>query len=86
MIDNRNIVYKCDYFYVEKLYIESRKTPIYNLYIKDSNFQLGCIKWYGAWRKFCFYPNVETVWDNKCLTIVIELLDKYNKEWKRKKE
>jgi hypothetical protein len=28
---------------------------------------LGKIVWYGAWRKYCFFPLGETVFDKACL-------------------
>lgn len=28
---------------------------------------LGEIKWFGAWRKYCFYPQIATVFDYTCL-------------------
>ena len=76
-----NTVYKCDYFEVTKEIIADRKTPIYHIWDRYG-IEIAVIKWYGAWRKFCLFTNSEIVWDNKCLTIVVQLLDKFNEEWK----
>ena len=43
---------------------------------------IGEIRWYASWRKFCFYPYDDTVWDTKCLNSVIEYIDNINEEYK----
>lgn len=32
---------------------------------------LGEIKWYGAWRQYCFYPDGETIWNKQCLNDIV---------------
>ena len=61
------IVYQSEYIEIVSETIEKRKTPIYHIYSKHSNDEIGIIKWYGAWRKYCFFPNEDTIWDKKCL-------------------
>lgn len=48
-----------------------------------SKDEIGQIKWYGAWRKFCFYPNGDTIWDNKCLEQIIAFLNQVNTKKKK---
>lgn len=69
------IVYRGDYFFVVRENYDNRKTPIY--YVFDSNSVcIAQLKWYSAWRKFCLYPEgVGTIWDKKCLTQIIEVID-----------
>ena len=43
---------------------------------------LGTIKWYNHWRKYCFYPESNIIWDNKCLMELVKFLDKINYEYK----
>jgi hypothetical protein len=43
------------------------KTPRYLVRNKSQDAILGIIKWYGAWRQFCFFPQPETVWSTGCL-------------------
>jgi len=43
------------------------KTEIYMVVSKTSNFSLGEIKWYGAWRQYCFFPKDETLFNNQCM-------------------
>lgn len=57
----------------------SGKTKVYEITTKDSSSILGYIKWHGAWRKYCFYPEGNTIFDSKCLeAISICLLDLTN--------
>lgn len=83
--DKSNVMkYIGEYFYICESYIENRKTPILTIYEYNDNI-LGQIKWFGRWRKFCFFPNDNTVWDYKCLSELNAFLDEFNKEWKSKK-
>jgi len=36
---------------------DTGKTEIWNIISKSSDFILGQIKWYGAWRQYCFWPS-----------------------------
>lgn len=81
------IVYKGSYFIIIESKQENKKTNIYYIYAdEDKEILLGRIKWYGPWRKYCFYPEDNIVWDNKCLTELVEYLNELNYEYKRKKE
>ncbi len=73
------IVVDNEYFQVTEEKLENRKTPIYHIISKRSNLEIGQIKWYGAWRKYCFFPDEYTVWDRKCLKELIDFLDEINK-------
>ena len=67
-----------DYFSIIEERVNGRKTPIYHICSKRSKDEIGQIKWYGAWRKYCFFPNGETIWDNKCLEKIIDFLQELN--------
>lgn len=78
------VIYNGQYFIIYEKRIEGRKTPILKIlgaYSED----LGEIKWYGAWRKFCFYPSTDTIWDNKCLEELLKFINEYNSEWRSTK-
>lgn len=34
---------------------------------KDRSQQIGGISWYGPWRKYCFFPMYQTVYEQVCL-------------------
>lgn len=49
-----------------------------NIWIVIGNdIELGRIGFFGRWRKYCFYPSVNTLFDHLCL---IEIADFCKKE------
>ncbi len=55
------------------------KTFKYHLWNRvNQSIKLGEVKWNTSWRKYCFYPEGETVFDNQCLNTIVEFLDSLN--------
>jgi hypothetical protein len=50
-----------------RLVIESGVTP--------HPIQLGVIEWSPQWRQYAFFPSDETVWNNGCLTEILNFLN-----------
>lgn len=70
-----------EFIYVEKVELPKRKTPIYKLFsMSNQDIKLGEIKWFGAWRQYCFYPEGNTIFDRKCLTYINNFLEEINKK------
>lgn len=68
--------------YIEE--IEGRKTPIYYIYSKlDETVLLAEIKWYAPWRKYCFFPEDDIVFDNKCLKEILDFINFLNEKHKK---
>jgi hypothetical protein len=63
---------------------EKRKTPIYTIHENNTCGTLGWIKWYPAWRGFCFFATVNTVFDAGCLQQIREWIEELNKRYKEK--
>ncbi len=60
---------------------DNRKTKIYELCnSQNERIHLGEIKYNPRWRKYCFYPLEETVFDSKCLLDIVNFIDKLNIE------
>lgn len=76
-----NTFYTCDYFYIIKQDYKNRKTSSYHIFDYKANF-LGDIKWYVSWRRYCFFPNADTVWDLHCLDKINEQLKIINDNYK----
>lgn len=57
----------------------SGKTKIWNV-ISLSGDDLGEIKWFSKWRKYCFFPISYTVFEETCLTEIIEFITDRTKE------
>ncbi len=84
--DNPNMYQMLDigkYIYAIETYEKGKKLPQYILCNKENPFiRLGIIKWYGAWRKFCWFTDGifdDIVFDSKCLNDIESFLDKLNK-------
>ena len=45
---------------------------------------IGIVKWYPAWRRYCFFPDSETLYDSQCMkdisAYIDELMELRNKE------
>lgn len=51
---------------------KSGKTAIWNV---RNGIVLGEIKWYAHWRRYCFYPAPETLYDAVCLRQVADFCE-----------
>lgn len=75
-----------EYIYAIEVWEEGKKLPQYVLCNKKDLFiHLGMIKWYGAWRKFCWFTDGifdDIVFDSKCLNDIKGFLDELNKMYK----
>jgi hypothetical protein len=60
------------------------KTAVYSVMSKCSDIELGEIKWYPAWRHFCFFPTIEfeTVHSDRCLISIGEFVEDLNERYK----
>lgn len=64
---------------------DNKKTNTY-LVISENDNVIGQIKWYGAWRKYCFFPEEKTVFENKCLEGISNILIELTKQYKERKK
>jgi len=46
---------------------DTGKTEIWNVLSISSGFVLGQIRWYGAWRQYCFYPSGNSIFNIECM-------------------
>lgn len=46
--------------------VGGRKTKVWRVMSTSGN-HLGMIKWFGRWRCYCFFPNLDTVFNDGCL-------------------
>ena len=51
------------------------KTKRFEVISKLHGDVLGKICWYGGWRQYVFSPAYPTVWNNDCLTDIINFLE-----------
>lgn len=54
---------------------QNPKTSIWLVIAKDGDMPLGEIRWWGRWRKYAFFPNPETLYENTCLRDIAEFIE-----------
>ena len=65
------IVKSYKFFRIEQEVLQSgRKTCDYRIVNLRSGDIIGQIRWYGAWRQYCFMPCGDTIWSAGCLADV----------------
>ena len=57
-------------------------TKKFNIYSKSNYDLLGVIRWKNEWRKYCFFPRFDTIYDSKCLLEIVEFIKKLMDERK----
>jgi hypothetical protein len=65
---------------------KSGKTSIWHVYSKDGQLVLGHIKWFGRWRKYAFYPAVQTIYEEVCLNEIAEFIKNKTREHRGARE
>ena len=81
-------IWKEDEWLYFELIGEKQKTKVFSVMSKCSDIRLGVIKWYPAWRNYCFFPTMEeeVVHSDRCLISIGEFIKELNKEHKKKTE
>lgn len=78
---------KIDSKYMESILVnDTGKTFVYQIVSKTgwvcSEYVLGHIKWYGAWRQYCFMPSPGMVFNESCLQDIRVFINKLMDERK----
>lgn len=53
---------------------KSGKTNIYQV-MADTGYYLGDIKWKASWRKYAFFPESDTLYEQDCLRDIAKFLE-----------
>lgn len=62
--------------YIEFELVEKKpKTDVYHVVNTNENIVIGMIRWYGAWRKYCFFPEDDIVLSGGCLHDIEEFIN-----------
>ncbi len=75
---------------VESKYLEfdwighTGKTDIWNVLSKSSGYILGQIKWYGAWRQYCFWPSPKTIFNPQCMEDINQVIKQLMEDRRKK--
>lgn len=62
------------------------KTDKYTVSNKEHGSIIGEIKFYGAWRKYCFFPAPNCVFESDCLTDIKTMLVTLTTAWKAEQQ
>lgn len=72
---------KTKYKFISFIFIEQKpKTQVYKCINNSSQNELGIIKYYPAWRQYCYFPTIQAVYSKGCLEDInnfIESLSNY---------
>ncbi len=70
-------------FYIKE---HKEKTLVWGCYSTMGGTELAEIKWYPAWRKYCFFPVANTIFDKDCLEDILRFIDQANAEHRAKRD
>lgn len=64
---------------------EKPKTSVWRIETKDTHNILGFIKWLARWRKYAFFPNTDTIYENDCLRDIASFIEEkmYDRKMQR---
>ena len=84
----KNYKYSIELIHMNESYIKfelidkNPKTNVYSVKNKNSDDLLGFIKWYSAWRQYCFFPVNSTVYSRGCMKDINDFINKIMEERK----
>lgn len=61
---------------------DTGKTKVFEVLNSLSDLKIGIIKYYPGFRKYCFYPDANTLYDSKCMHELSETLAQLQEERK----
>jgi hypothetical protein len=62
----------------------SGKTKIWRVMTVAGGTELGQIKWYGPWRRYCFYTEEPMIFDHTWLEEILGFVGRVNAEHREK--
>ena len=64
---------------------ETRKTKFWDVMGKNSLQHLGTVQWWSHWRRYCFFPESNMIFDANCLWDIADFIANATTEHKQKK-
>lgn len=61
--------------FVHQRFSESGKTIVFEVYNQDESHFLGLIKFKATWRRYCFYPEPNRLFDVSCMKAIIDFIE-----------
>ncbi len=63
-----------EFIEMPRMFPSERKTKVWRVQNKTHGDNLGEVKWYGGWRRYCFFP-LDAVFSGGCLRDVAVFCD-----------
>jgi hypothetical protein len=64
------------YAFIHFVHIADKpKTQVWSCRNSKSGDELGQIKWYPAWRQYCYFPNQPAIYSKGCLLDIISFME-----------
>lgn len=74
---------KAKYQHISFIQIDSKtKTTVWSCVNNRNQGELGVVKWYPAWRQYCYFPKTSAVYSKDCLDDIgdfIQQLESFQK-------
>jgi hypothetical protein len=61
----------------------NKKTDIWSVFSKYTDDCLGEVKWHPQWRHYCFFPELDTVFSDRCLETLSDFVNVQNEKHRR---
>ena len=72
-----------EYMVFTSVRTKSTKTGKWRVENRNSGALLGIIKWHGAWRQYCFFPEADCIFNKGCLEDINEFITRRMNERKK---
>lgn len=66
---------RTEFQFINFVEIEQKpKTKVWSCRNNRSGLDLGVVKWYPAWRQYCYFTLYDAVYNKKCLEDITEFI------------
>jgi hypothetical protein len=62
------------------------KTKAWRILSKQHSSHLGWVKWWGGWRKYCFFPTEGSLFEQDCLRDIADFCESKTVEYRLSKQ
>jgi len=61
----------------------NKKTDLWQVATNDDNEVIGLVKFWPAWRRYAFFPEADTFYEQNCLWDIADFCARMTEEWKQ---
>ena len=62
--------------FVKRATTDKRITSVWRCKNRKSGQELGIVRWYAPWRKYCYFPTSQAVYSPGCLEDIADFISK----------